>query len=82
MSPSMWTSPGGVLTQDSAPATGPMEVDTNLGPGWEEGVEKPYYNPRLDPKNYLDGPLSTNPATRLRQLLARPGIIVNHIYFC
>ncbi|KAF8146884.1 oxaloacetate acetylhydrolase [Mycena galopus ATCC 62051] len=34
-----------------------------------------YYNARLDPSNYLDGPLSTNPATRLRQLLARPGII-------
>ncbi|KAK7042579.1 phosphoenolpyruvate pyruvate domain-containing protein [Favolaschia claudopus] len=34
-----------------------------------------YYNARLDPANYMDGPLSTNPATRLRQLLARPGII-------
>ncbi len=39
-------------------------------------VHAAYHNPRLDPKNYLDGPLSTNPATRLRQLLARPGIIV------
>ncbi|KAF4584930.1 hypothetical protein EYR40_001756 [Pleurotus pulmonarius] len=35
-----------------------------------------YYNPRLDPKNYLEGPLSDNPATRLRQMLARPGIVV------
>ncbi|KAF8070716.1 Pyruvate/Phosphoenolpyruvate kinase-like domain-containing protein [Lyophyllum atratum] len=35
-----------------------------------------YYNPRLDPANYLDGPLSSNPATRLRQMLARPGIVV------
>ncbi|KDR75644.1 hypothetical protein GALMADRAFT_68468 [Galerina marginata CBS 339.88] len=35
-----------------------------------------YFNPRLDPKNYLDGPLSVNPATRLRQMLARPGIVV------
>ncbi|KAF8883288.1 Phosphoenolpyruvate/pyruvate domain-containing protein [Infundibulicybe gibba] len=35
-----------------------------------------YYNARLDPKNYLEGPLSTNPATRLRQMLARPGIVV------
>ncbi|KAJ6497577.1 Pyruvate/Phosphoenolpyruvate kinase-like domain-containing protein [Mycena sanguinolenta] len=34
-----------------------------------------YYNARLDPSNYMDGPLSYNPATRLRQLLARPGII-------
>ncbi|KAF4620890.1 hypothetical protein D9613_000894 [Agrocybe pediades] len=35
-----------------------------------------YYNPRLDPKNFLEGPLSHNPATRLRQMLARPGIVV------
>ncbi|KAF5321046.1 hypothetical protein D9619_001672 [Psilocybe cf. subviscida] len=35
-----------------------------------------YYNPRLDPKNYLEGPLSTNAATRLRQMLARPGIVI------
>jgi len=34
-----------------------------------------YYNPRLDPKRFLDGPLSENPATRLRQMLARPGIV-------
>ncbi|KJA28893.1 hypothetical protein HYPSUDRAFT_197036 [Hypholoma sublateritium FD-334 SS-4] len=39
-------------------------------------VRAAYHNPRLDPRNYLEGPLSTNPATRLRQLLARPGIIV------
>ena len=38
-----------------------------------------YYNPRLDPQNYLDGPLSWNPATRLRQMLARPGIVVSLI---
>ena len=36
-----------------------------------------YYNPRLDPKNFLEGPLSHNPATRLRQMLARPGIVVS-----
>jgi hypothetical protein len=35
-----------------------------------------YYNPRLDPQHYLDGPLSWNPSTRLRQMLARPGIVV------
>ncbi|KAF8963674.1 Pyruvate/Phosphoenolpyruvate kinase-like domain-containing protein [Flammula alnicola] len=35
-----------------------------------------YYNARLDPKIFLDGPLSTNPAIRLRQMLARPGIVV------
>ncbi|KAK7464381.1 hypothetical protein VKT23_006548 [Stygiomarasmius scandens] len=38
--------------------------------------ESVYYNPRLDPKNFLEGPLSSNPATRLRQMLARPGIVV------
>lgn len=37
-----------------------------------------YYNARLDPKNYLEGPLSENPATRLRQMLARPGIVVSN----
>jgi len=41
-----------------------------------EPVNSTYYNPRLDPKNFLDGPLSVNPATRLRQMLARPGIVV------
>jgi len=45
-----------------------------------ESTEAPlpgvYYNPRLDPKNYLEGPLSLNAATRLRQMLARPGIVV------
>lgn len=40
-----------------------------------------YYNPRLDPKNFLDGPLSLNPATRLRQMLARPGIVVRSSEF-
>ena len=39
----------------------------------------PYYNARLDPKNFLEGPLSWNPATRLRQMLARPGIVVRHL---
>jgi len=37
-----------------------------------------YYNPRLDARNYLEGPLSYNPATRLRQMLARPGIVVSY----
>lgn len=36
-----------------------------------------YFNPRLDPKNYAEGPLSWNAATRLRQMLARPGIVVS-----
>lgn len=40
-----------------------------------------YYNPRLDPKNFLHGPLSVNPATRLRQMLARPGIVVSCFFW-
>lgn len=43
-------------------------------PGSE--VPEVYYNARLDPKNYLEGELSPMPATRLRQMLARPGIVV------
>ncbi|KAG2104026.1 phosphoenolpyruvate pyruvate domain-containing protein [Suillus discolor] len=35
-----------------------------------------YYNPRLDPENFLEGELSPDAATRLRQLLARPGIVI------
>ncbi|KAK0490285.1 oxaloacetate acetylhydrolase [Armillaria novae-zelandiae] len=44
----------------------------------EEPTREPgvYYNARLDPKNFLEGPLSPNPSTRLRQMLARPGIVV------
>lgn len=41
-----------------------------------------YYNARLDPKNYLEGPLSHNAATRLRQMLARPGIVVSTSSHC
>jgi len=40
-----------------------------------------YYNARLDPKNYLEGPLSPYPSTRLRQMLARPGIVVSFVLF-
>ena len=40
-----------------------------------------YYNSRFDPENFLDGPLSYDPATRLRQMLARPGIVVRIYIF-
>ena len=59
-------------TPPSVPGT-PTGVDSVL-PESSSGI---YYNPRLDPKNYLSGPLSSNPATRLRQMLARPGIVVS-----
>ncbi|KAF5393464.1 hypothetical protein D9757_000475 [Collybiopsis confluens] len=35
-----------------------------------------YNNPRLNPDNFKQGPLSRNAATRLRQMLARPGTII------
>ena len=41
------------------------------------GTPTPYHNLRLDPKYYREGPLSHDPATRLRQMLARPGIVVS-----
>lgn len=48
-----------------------------LEPQASPGHRHVYFNPRLDPANFLEGPLSTNPATRLRQMLARPGIVVS-----
>ena len=47
-----------------------------IPPALKDSAAKPYYNAGLDPKNYLEGELSWNPATRLRQMLARPGIVV------
>ena len=60
------------LPSAESPASSPAESN---GTPSSSGV---YYNPRLDPKNFLEGPLSWNPATRLRQMLARPGIVVCH----
>jgi hypothetical protein len=59
-----------------APTPAPQVLD---GPTTVLSVEggEVYYNARLDPKNYLDGPLSDVAATRLRQMLARPGIVVS-----
>ncbi|PPQ63025.1 hypothetical protein CVT24_005971 [Panaeolus cyanescens] len=58
------------FSNNNTAAAAPASVET---PETRDGV---YYNARLDPKNYLEGPLSSNPATRLRQMLARPGIVV------
>ncbi|KLO08956.1 oxaloacetate acetylhydrolase [Schizopora paradoxa] len=52
---------------------GDITPESPLSPVVESNV---YYNPRYDPKNFLEGPLSLDPATRLRQMLARPGIVV------
>ncbi|KAI5890195.1 Phosphoenolpyruvate/pyruvate domain-containing protein [Schizophyllum commune H4-8] len=60
-------------TNGSAPVPVPVPADVAMDGPAERTV---YYNPRLDPKNFLEGPLSLNPSTRLRQMLARPGIVV------
>jgi hypothetical protein len=65
------------ILEVSAPPTTCDYVTTSLKK--QSPSSNVYYNSRLDPKNYLDGPLSWNPATRLRQMLARPGIIVSPI---
>ena len=58
-----------VVEVPSITFTAPVEAAPS-GPGV-------YYNARLNPKNFLEGPLSVNAATRLRQMLARPGIVVS-----
>ena len=62
-------------SESSAPATTVVELPTASS----SAQSNAYYNPRYDPKNFLEGPLSLNPATRLRQMLARPGIVVSDI---
>ena len=61
-------------TNGSATVPVPVPADVAVDGPAERNV---YYNPRLDPKNFLEGPLSLNPSTRLRQMLARPGIVVS-----
>ena len=70
------TAPASTIVE--TPAVEPAAAEGN-GTLSSSGV---YYNPRLDPKNFLEGPLSTNAATRLRQMLARPGIVVCTHYRC
>ncbi|KAF7973058.1 hypothetical protein HWV62_16358 [Athelia sp. TMB] len=62
-----------IMTPTSVPGT---PQDTSSLMSTSPSPEEVYYNARLDPKNYLEGPLSWNAATRLRQMLARPGIVV------
>ena len=82
---------GAVPAQSHAPAAMPVptpvltrelsmwteDSNSDVSPSPSEHVDSVYYNPRLDPKNFLEGPLSLDPATRLRQMLARPGIVVS-----
>ena len=60
-------------SESSAAATTAVELPAASTSAQASGG---YCNPRYDPKNYLEGPLSLNAATRLRQMLARPGIVV------
>ncbi|THH13666.1 hypothetical protein EW146_g6585 [Bondarzewia mesenterica] len=81
MSPGMDYAPkSSEETTVSSPPAPPAEPESNGVPSvpaaLSDPTSKPYYNPRLDPTNYLEGELSWNPATRLRQMLARPGIVV------
>lgn len=62
------------MSSTSSGDTTPEELESIVRPNV-------YYNARLDPKNFLEGPLSLNPATRLRQMLARPGIVVSSYCF-
>jgi hypothetical protein len=72
------------ITQYTPGATTPShnamsELKHGAQPDSPHLESEPYYNPRLDPKNFMEGPLSSNPATRLRQMLARPGIVVRRL---
>jgi hypothetical protein len=70
------------LPPQATPAPEPAQIAVNGTESASDGIPAApaqsewYYNARLDPKNFLEGELSHNPATRLRQLLARPGIVV------
>lgn len=66
--------PAPVLTRDISMTSDDSSLDSPLS--LVDHAPGVYYNPRLDPKNFLEGPLSPNAATRLRQMLARPGIVV------
>lgn len=64
----------------AAPRRAPEPQSSHSSTDWSDSDSsndsETYCNARLDPANFLEGPLSTNPATRLRQMLARPGIVV------
>ncbi|KAH8116801.1 oxaloacetate acetylhydrolase [Phellopilus nigrolimitatus] len=62
-----------VISTIDALTSGESTPETPSSPTLSPGA---YYNPRYDPKNFLEGPYSHNPATRLRQMLARPGIVI------
>jgi hypothetical protein len=67
------------VTPEAAPSSAPEPASQAQDAPTSVKEEEVYYNARLDPKNYLDGPLSSVASTRLRQMLARPGIVVSKI---
>lgn len=76
---------GGAITVPAPVLTTQLSINSDYStpetPSPIDGIPRElsapvYYNARLDPKNFVEGPLSPNPATRLRQMLARPGIVV------
>ena len=71
-----------IATTSPAPAApAPAPAQESVAVATEAPRSDVYYNARLDPKNYLEGPLSPFPSTRLRQMLARPGIVVSSDHF-
>jgi len=79
--------PGLDFFKSSEATDAPVQISADTEPEANGASESPapevtsrpdvYYNPRLDPKNFLEGDLSVDAATRLRQMLARPGIVVS-----
>jgi hypothetical protein len=69
--------PGVDYFSNTAATTSPAPAAAQGSVATEAPQSDVYYNARLDPKNYLEGPLSPYPSTRLRQMLARPGIVVS-----
>ncbi|KAI0753134.1 Phosphoenolpyruvate/pyruvate domain-containing protein [Daedaleopsis nitida] len=65
-----------VSVADISEPVSPSEESDSIPRSLIPSTPGAYYNPRFDSKNFLEGPLSWNPATRLRQMLARPGIVV------
>jgi hypothetical protein len=70
------STPAETVTSVEVAAEAPIETKVTEATG-SSYVNGKYYNARLDPKNFLEGELSWNPSTRLRQMLARPGIVVS-----
>lgn len=74
--PERAAAPAALNGQSNDQSNGATINGFDAGPAPATMEPEAYYNARLDPKNFLEGELSVYPATRLRQMLARPGIVV------